>query len=61
MLEKEVLKTTLKASFVNEDGSVEEWAEGMTEEELVEKIDKDFDPPLVHTIRGAGYSLRVPD
>lgn len=42
-LEKEVLKTTLKASFVNEDGSVEEWAEGMTEEELVEKIDKDFE------------------
>lgn len=25
------------------------------------KIDRDFDPPLVHTIRGAGYSLRVPD
>lgn len=42
-LEKEVLKTTLKASFVNEDGSVEEWAEGMTEEELVKKIDKDFE------------------
>ena len=42
-LEKEVLKTTLKASFVNEDGSIEEWAEGMSEEELVEKIDKDFE------------------
>ncbi|EJW22039.1 hypothetical protein IMCC14465_04330 [alpha proteobacterium IMCC14465] len=28
---------------------------------LRSKIDKDFDPPLVHTIRGAGYSLRVPD
>ena len=41
-LEKEVLKTTLKASFVNEDGSIEEWAEGMSEVELEEKIDKDF-------------------
>ena len=28
---------------------------------LRSKIDKDFNPPLVHTIRGAGYSLRVPD
>jgi len=42
-LEKEVLKTTLKASFVNEDGSIEEWAEGMSEAELVNKIDKDFE------------------
>lgn len=24
------------------------------------KIDKGFDPPLLHTVRGAGYSLRVP-
>ena len=23
------------------------------------KIDKDFDPPLVHTVRGMGYSLRA--
>lgn len=42
-LEKEVLKTTLKASFVNEDGSIEKWKEGMTEDELVEKIDKEFE------------------
>jgi len=42
-IEKEVLKTTLKASFVNEDGSIEEWAEGMTEDELVKKIDNDFE------------------
>ena len=41
-LEKEVLKTTLKASFVNEDGSIEQW-NGMSEEELIEKIDKDFE------------------
>ena len=27
---------------------------------LRNKIDKDFDPPLLHTIRGAGYSLREP-
>lgn len=26
---------------------------------LRQKIDKDFDPPLVQTVRGAGYSLRV--
>jgi len=28
---------------------------------LRNKIDKDFDKPLLHTIRGAGYSLREPD
>ncbi|HET7369472.1 MAG TPA: response regulator transcription factor [Gammaproteobacteria bacterium] len=27
---------------------------------LRNKIDKDFDPPLLHTVRGAGYSLRTP-
>ncbi|PZQ43511.1 MAG: DNA-binding response regulator [Phenylobacterium zucineum] len=26
---------------------------------LWQKIDKDFDPPLVQTVRGAGYSLRA--
>ena len=24
------------------------------------KIDRDFDYPLLHTVRGAGYSLREP-
>ena len=28
---------------------------------LRQKIDKGFDKPLIHTIRGAGYSLRVTD
>ena len=42
-IEKEVLKSTLKASFINEDGSIEEWAEGMTPEELEEKLDNDFE------------------
>jgi two-component system OmpR family response regulator len=28
---------------------------------LRRKIDKDFDAPLIHTIRGAGYSLREPE
>jgi two-component system OmpR family response regulator len=28
---------------------------------LRQKIDRDFDKPLVHTIRGVGYSLRAPD
>jgi two-component system OmpR family response regulator len=27
---------------------------------LRQKIDKDFDPPLLHTVRGTGYSLRAP-
>ena len=27
---------------------------------LRQKIDRDFSPPLLHTIRGAGYSLRPP-
>ncbi|MDR3518280.1 MAG: response regulator transcription factor [Azospirillaceae bacterium] len=25
------------------------------------KVDKDFDYPLIHTVRGAGYSLHAPD
>jgi len=28
---------------------------------LREKIDKEFDAPLIHTIRGAGYVLRAPE
>jgi two-component system OmpR family response regulator len=24
---------------------------------LRSKVDKDFDPPLIHTVRGAGYVL----
>lgn len=28
---------------------------------LRQKIDKNFSPPLLHTIRGAGYCLRAPD
>lgn len=27
---------------------------------LRQKIDKGFEPPLLHTVRGAGYSLRTP-
>ncbi len=28
---------------------------------LRQKIDKNFDRPLLHTVRGAGYCLRAPD
>jgi two-component system, OmpR family, response regulator len=28
---------------------------------LRSKIDKQFDRPLLHTVRGAGYCLRAPD
>ena len=28
---------------------------------LRKKIDKGFDPPLIHTVRGAGYVLRLPE
>lgn len=28
---------------------------------LRQKIDRDFERPLIHTVRGAGYSIRVPD
>ena len=27
---------------------------------LRRKVDRDFGPPLIHTVRGAGYALRVP-
>jgi len=41
-LEKDVLKSTLQASYVNEDGSIEDWGKGMTEDEVVNKIDEGF-------------------
>jgi two-component system OmpR family response regulator len=28
---------------------------------LRQKVDRDFDVPLIHTVRGAGYCLRAPD
>jgi two-component system OmpR family response regulator len=28
---------------------------------LRQKIDRGFDPPLIHTVRGAGYCLRAPE
>ena len=28
---------------------------------LRQKIDRGFDPPLIHTVRGSGYSVRAPD
>ena len=40
-VEKEVLKSTIKASFINEDGSIEEW-DGLSEDEMVTKIDEGF-------------------
>jgi hypothetical protein len=41
-IEKEVLKTTIKASFINEDGSTEEW-DGLSEDEMIAKIDEGFE------------------
>ena len=29
--------------------------------QLRKKIDRDFDSPLIHTVRGAGYVLRAED
>jgi hypothetical protein len=40
-IEKDALKTALKAKFVNEDGSIEEWNE-MSWEDVEEKIDNEF-------------------
>lgn len=41
-IEKEVLKSTIKASFINEDGSIEEW-DGLSEDEITAKIDDGFE------------------
>ena len=41
-IEKEVLKTTIKASFINEDGSTEEW-DGLSEEEVMKQIEEGFE------------------
>ena len=40
-LEKEALKVAIKARYVNEDGSVEEW-EGVSWEEMEVKIENEF-------------------
>ena len=40
-LEKEALKVALKARFINEDGSFEDW-DGMSWEEMEEKIENEF-------------------
>jgi hypothetical protein len=42
-IEKEILKTALKAQYVLEDGRVEEWEGGMSPEELEAKIDAEFE------------------
>ena len=41
-VEKEVLKSTIKASFINEDGSIEEW-DGLSEDEMITRIDEGFE------------------
>jgi hypothetical protein len=40
-LEKEVIKSALKARFVNEDGSLEDW-DGTSWEDTEQKIEKEF-------------------
>ena len=40
-IEKQAVKTALKAKFVNEDGSIEEWNE-MSWEDVEKKIDNEF-------------------
>ena len=40
-LEKDALKVAIKARYINEDGSVEEW-DGMSWEEMEEKIENEF-------------------
>src|SRR5210317_62984 len=41
-IEKEVLKKTIKASFINEDGSTEEW-DGLSEEKVMKQIEEGFE------------------
>lgn len=41
-LEKEALKVAIKAQYINEDGSIENW-DGMTWEEMETKIEKEFE------------------
>ena len=53
-VEKEVLKSTIKASFINEDGSIEEW-DGLSEEEIVSKIDdgvEEFKTNFIDKLKG---------
>ena len=40
--EKDILKHSVKAQFINEDGSIEKWG-GLDEEEVIERIEKGFE------------------
>ena len=42
-VEKEILKSALKAQYILEDGRVEEWEGGISPEELEAKIDAEFE------------------
>ena len=42
-IEKEILKSALKAQYILEDGRVEEWEGGISPEELEAKIDAEFE------------------
>lgn len=60
-IEKEVLKSTIKASFINEDGSIEEW-DGLSEEEIVSKIDdgfKEFKTNFINKLKGEEHEINT--
>mgnify|MGYP006901755251 CR=1 FL=1 len=60
-VEKEVLKSTIKASFINEDGSIEEW-DGLSEEEIVSKIDdgfKEFKTNFINKLKGEEHEINT--
>ncbi len=40
--EKDILKHSVKAQFINEDGSIEKWG-GLDEEEVIERIENGFE------------------
>jgi len=40
--EKDVLKHSVQANFINEDGSIEKWG-GLNEEEVIERIERGFE------------------
>jgi hypothetical protein len=40
--EKDILKYSIEASFINEDGSIEKWG-GLDKDEVIERVERGFE------------------
>jgi hypothetical protein len=60
-IEKDIVKAGMKAKFINEDGSIEDW-DGLSEEEIVSKIDdgfKEFKTNFINKLKGEEHEINT--